>query len=363
MRAIEGRFLTYGGALPGVLRIDPDQDDHLGYNAALGGLNLNYNRVHFGWRRSGAGYDTVLDARGGDLVPVWTGGRVEVVERARPVYGYASTPGGDRWTVARGALGAEGARWLPVRAPAAYAADILRVLAAGRGVTLPKRSGEAEAPEGEVLATDVSAALTEVIRGMLRYSTNLTAEALGLAASLRGGALEAPAVPAAPDGRRVSAALAASGGRMAGWAQERLGLGGADVRLVDHSGLGDESRLPASGMAVAMARLCGTMGPGGGLAPLLRPFGMPDAAGRIAADAPVTVAAKTGTLNFVSGLSGIAAGPGGRRIAFAVFSADMERREAGLAAGAEIPAGARPWNARAKRLQRALIGRWAAEYV
>ena len=363
VRRIEGRLLTWDDALPEVRRIDPDQDAHLGYNAALSGLNLNYNRVHFSWKRNGDGYDLAFDARGGDLVPAWTGARAQVADRARPVYAYASERGRDRWSVARRALGTEGSRWLPVRAPAAYAADVLRVLAARHGVTLPAASGAAAAPAGEVIAWDVSSPLPEVIRGMLRYSTNLTAEALGLAASLRGGPIEADPVPAAADGRRVSPALAESGGRMAGWAGARLGLSGPGVRLVDHSGLGDESRVTASGMAGAMARLCGAGGPGGGIAPLLRPFAMPDAAGELRRDGPVRVAAKTGTLNFVSALSGVATAPGGGRVAFAILCADLERREVGLASGDEIPSGARPWNARAKRLQRALIGRWAAEHA
>lgn len=363
VRRIEGRLLTWDGALPEVRRIDPDQDSHLGYNAALGGLNLNYNRVHFGWKRNGTGYETSFDARGGDLVPVWTGARVEVVDRTRPVYGYAEERGRDSWTVARRALGAEGARWLPVRAPGAYAAGILRVLAARHGVTLPALSGEVDAPEGAVLAWDASGPLTDVIRGMLRYSTNLTAEAIGLAASLRAGAIEAAPVPAAADGRRVSPALAASGGRMVGWAGERLGLAGPGLRLVDHSGLGDESRVTAAGMAGAMARLVSARGPGGGIEPLLRPFGMPGPDGEIDANHAVRVAAKTGTLNFVSALSGVATAPGGRRIAFAILCGDLERRDSGLASGDEVPEGARGWNARAKRLQRALIGRWAAEYA
>ena len=363
VRRIEGRLLTWDDALPAVRRIDPDQDAHLGYNAAVGGLNLNYNRVHFSWRREGDDYDLSFDARGGDLTPAWTGAEAVLADRARPVYGYGSDGGRDRWTVARRALGAEGARWLPVRAPAAYAADILRVLAAGHGTALPAPSGRAEAPEGAILAWDASSPLTEVIRGMLRYSTNLTAEAIGLAASLRAGPIAAAPVPPAADGRRVSPALAESGARMAGWAEERLGMGAPELRIVDHSGLGDESRVAAGAMAAGMARLCGPEGPAGGIGPLLRPFGMPNAAGEIDAGHPVKVAAKTGTLNFVSGLSGIATAPGGGRVAFAIFCADLERREAGLASGDEIPAGARPWNARAKRLQRALIARWAAEYA
>ena len=77
---------------------------------------------------------------------------------------------------------------------------------------------------------------------------------------------------------------------------------------------------------------------------------------------PLKVAAKTGTLNFVSGLGGYVTTPGGRDLAFAIFAADLPRR-AGLAPGdRERPAGGREWTARARAMQSRLIERWAAAY-
>ena len=65
-----GRFLVAGGALPHVGEIASDQPEHVGYNPAISGLNLNYNRVNFEWKRDGGGYAVQMDARGERFVPM-----------------------------------------------------------------------------------------------------------------------------------------------------------------------------------------------------------------------------------------------------------------------------------------------------
>ena len=344
VRRLSGRFLVWEGALPFVREVDPSQADHLGYNPSVSGLNLNFNRVHFSWERTGSAYTVALDARSGDLKPAVTTSRMRVENRSLPVYTYESGGGRDLWTVARGALGKGGARWLPVRNPGAYAGEVFGTLARRHGVVLPAGRSVDELPEGEVLAQVRSAPLAEIAEGMLRFSTNITAEVLGLSATLAGG--EVPA---------SELTLEASGAAMADWAETALGVRGA--RIVDHSGLGDGSRLSARDMAAAVLRMA-RQGPD--VVPILKEFAMPDGQGGLTTNGPIGVSAKTGTLNFVSGLSGVATSSQGREIAFAVFTADLAKRERGLASGDEIPSGARPWNASAKRVQRGLIERWAA---
>jgi D-alanyl-D-alanine carboxypeptidase/D-alanyl-D-alanine-endopeptidase (penicillin-binding protein 4) len=89
---------------------------------------------------------------------------------------------------------------------------------------------------------------------------------------------------------------------------------------------------------------------------------MRDANGRPAAGHPVKVNAKTGTLNFVSGLAGYMARGTGKPLAFAVFAADAERRDGIPRAERERPQGAQGWNRRAKTLQQDLIERWGTLY-
>jgi D-alanyl-D-alanine carboxypeptidase/D-alanyl-D-alanine-endopeptidase (penicillin-binding protein 4) len=330
VRGVTGRFLTDDSALPRLDRIDPDQPDHVGYNPALSGLNLNFNRVHFEWRRGAKGWDVSMDARSEVLVPPVSMARMKVVNREVPLYTFADADGVDSWTVASTALGKGGARWLPVRQPGAYAGDVFRTLARAQGIKLPEaQPGRAT---GRVLVEQASDPLPAVLTDMFKYSTNLTAEVIGLTASGAG-------------------TLAASGGAMGDWARATYGRAG---RHADHSGLEADSRVAPADMVAAL--LGARDGP---LRGLMKDFPLRDAAGREIKDSPVRVAAKTGTLNFVSCLAGYVTPPDGRDIAFAIFAADPARRGAVPLADREDPPGMQDWIKRARRMQAQLLYRWA----
>jgi D-alanyl-D-alanine carboxypeptidase/D-alanyl-D-alanine-endopeptidase (penicillin-binding protein 4) len=340
VRGVTGAFKVWGGALPFQARIDPRQLEHLGYNPSVGGLNLNFNRVHFEWVPSGGDWQVSMDARSDLYRPLVTVARIEIVDRELPVYTYADGGGTDRWTVARSALGEGGSRWLPVRYPALYAGEVFRSFAVAEGIALPVPTDVAVPPQGTEVARRESPALDPMLADMLEFSTNLTAEALGLAASLARGA-------------RVET-LAESAAALDGWARATLG---ADVALRDHSGLGDESRVAAREMVLAL--LAG----GDGIARLMREIELTDEEGETLAVQPGRVMAKTGTLNFVSSLAGQVETAGGRRLAFAIFSAEPERRAQAIAAAEEVPAGSRQWARAARRLQQVLLQRWAVAHA
>jgi D-alanyl-D-alanine carboxypeptidase/D-alanyl-D-alanine-endopeptidase (penicillin-binding protein 4) len=161
---------------------------------------------------------------------------------------------------------------------------------------------------------------------MLRHSTNITAEALGLAASGAGG-------------------LPESGARMSAWLRATHGV---DSQFVDHSGLGGASRISAAAMAGALRRSAW-------LGDLMRPF----PTGEKGRPGP-QVRAKTGTLNFVSGLAGFVDTP--RPLVFAIFAADTARRDSLSDSERERPRGGPEWTRRARAMQGQLIERWAALY-
>ncbi|WP_342773457.1 D-alanyl-D-alanine carboxypeptidase/D-alanyl-D-alanine endopeptidase [Aliishimia ponticola] len=338
---LRGKFLVWDAALPRVERIDPDQPDHVGYNPAVSGIALNFNRVHFEWRRGQNGYSVTMDARTAEYRPDVATARMQIVSRSLPIYTYASTPERDEWTVARKALGKGGARWLPVRLPGLYAGDVFRTMARSHGIKLPAARIIDTLPAGRLIAAKRSAPLQDILRDMLKYSNNLTAEMVGLAATIRRSGHPAD--------------LQASAQVMNRWAAEQLGM--SDVRLVDHSGLGDESAMTAQDMCAALVRMRGN-----GFRALLKQIPMRDGNGRPQATHPVRVDAKTGTLNFVSTLAGYMTAPDGRELAFAIFTADEQARARIPRANREAPEGARSWNARSKALQQALIERWAVLY-
>jgi serine-type D-Ala-D-Ala carboxypeptidase/endopeptidase (penicillin-binding protein 4) len=337
---VSGRFLVWGGALPLIGAIDTAQPDHVGYNPAIAGLNLNYNRVHFEWKRAGQGYQVTMDARGERFRPQVGMARMQVVNRAAPLYTFANSGGVENWTVAQGALGNAGSRWLPVRRPDLYAGEVFQALARAQGVSLPSPSATQGLPNGTVILAHQSGELRTILRTMMRWSTNLTAEAVGLAASSARGARPSSLVDSAR--------------QMSGWAGSRLQMSGP--RFVDHSGLGGASRIAAADMVRGLVRADPS------LKGLMRDYPMRDGRGNEMRNHPVKVAAKTGTLNFVSGLGGYITAPGGTELVFAIFSADVARRDSLNRAQYERPQGGREWTARARNLQQQLIQRWASMY-
>lgn len=337
---IAGRFLVWDGALPFVRAIDTSQPDWLGYNPAVGGLNLNFNRVHFEWRRAQGGWQLNMDARGNRYVPKAYTTRMALANRDLPVYTYSDRGKVEEWTVAASALGNGGSRWLPVRKPDAYAGDVFQTLARAQGIALPDPQSLRGRPEGRVLVERASVDLRPMLFDMLKYSNNLTAEAVGMAASLRRGV----------------GSHSGSGPAMSDWL---AGRAGAQSRFVDHSGLGGASRISAQDMVAALARL----GPQHQLRGLMKEFVMRDANGKAVPNHPVRVEAKTGTLNFVSTLAGWIGTPSGGDLVFAIFTGDVARRDSIPDSLRERPPGGREWVGRSKRLQQQLIERWAAVYA
>ncbi len=339
LHEVRGAFQVYDNELPNLDEIDETQLDYLSYNPALSGLNLNFNRVHFEWKRQGINYAVTMDARSELYRPDVNMARMQVVDRGAPVYTYRDGGDFDQWTVARGALGDGGSRWLPVRYPALYAGEVFATFMRSHGVVLKAPIEVTEFSDVAILAEHNSADLRDVMRDMLKYSTNLTAEAAGLAATKeRTGQTR---------GLRTSAL------GMTRWAHARAGI--API-FADHSGLGDASRITAADM-VAFLTADGAQTQ---LNPIMKTIVMTDEDKKRIANHPAVVQAKTGTLNFVSALAGYIRTQSGRELAFAIFAADLEARERGKIAGDERPAGSITFNTQARRLQQVLLQRWAA---
>lgn len=327
---IDGKLMVTAGALPELGEIEAGQPAQAAYNPGIAGMGLNFNRVHLRWEQGAQGLQTKFVAPG--------------IRYAARVPGFAAAAGDgttfshgirdgiETWTLPRRALRGEGGVWLPVRRPAAYAGSAFRQLAADAGVDLPDPVLIGAAPEGEVLAGHDSAALTDVTRDMLRYSTNLTAEVIGLRASGAPG-------------------LARSGLAMSDWARRRYGI---EADLVNHSGLSDRSVIaPEAMLAVLLAERAR-------MPQLLRPVPVADAGGRPMDVAQLRVRAKSGTMHFIRGLAGYIERDGGALLAFAILAADPEGRARMTPENRDDPPGSDAWLGRAREQERALLRHWAA---
>ena len=335
LRQVTGQFLVYAGSLPEFGQITDEQPIQVGYNPGLSGLSLNFNRVNFEWSKGGA--TVQMNARGERYVPEVQGIKIGVAKREAPLFTYQGGAA-ENWTVAQAALKKAGSRWLPVRQVADYVAEVFNGLCGAQGIALPPAKMIGAVPDGAVpLLAWPSGQINGILREMLKYSTNITAENMGLASS-------------------GAASLQASAAEMQAWAAAELGL---KANFVDHSGLGAASRVTPEGMMRAI--MAGEKrASGAGLRGLLKEVGVPGEDGKLVKGGATQVHAKSGTLNFVSGLAGFIEPESGRDLAFAIFSADAPRREAVPVAEREQPPGEHGWVSRARVMQRGLLGRWAA---
>ncbi|MTH79666.1 D-alanyl-D-alanine carboxypeptidase/D-alanyl-D-alanine endopeptidase [Paracoccus aestuariivivens] len=320
------KFQVWGGALPQIDRLSATQDEHLPYNPSLSGMILNFNRVHLGWRQG----KMSLEARGAKQSPRAYTVTIGAADRRAPLFTYDGSGKKEAWTISRGAIAKSGSRWLPVRHPELYAGDVFQTLCRAKGLILPSAEVATVAPSGTEITKLESESLTTIVRGMLKYSTNLTAEVIGIAAS---GA-------STPE---------SSAKAMQEWLRGLL----PNEQFVfhDHSGLSAENRLTA----MSLARLVADQGRRRGLQEVLKHIPLRDEKGK-SKQSPIEVLAKTGTLNFVSNLSGYAQTPDGRAVAFAILTGDEARRSA--SEGKEMPDGVSTWTRRSKVLQQALIEGW-----
>lgn len=357
IRQVEGRFLVDDSFYPRIERIDDTQPEVASYNPSISALSLNFNRVYAEWSRAASGYDIRVEARSEGLSPLTGAAVLEVVEDTASggAFDYVAASNAELWRVRRTALGKRGSRFLPVRRPALYAGHVFRDLARVRGIRVPQPERGSAPTISNVIARKESRPLTNIARDMLHYSTNLTAEGLGLAATRSGG--------------QVPSNLAASAGSMNAWTSAFVGASPGDpgLALVNHSGLSGNSRMTVRRMVdvLAAADRRGFPALNGGEATTL--FALLKEIGVEEKDKPPpkhahVIRAKTGTLNYTSALAGYIQTDKGRRLAFAIISADLAKRDALDDPNVERPQGSRTWGAVARDLQRDLLRSWIDRY-
>lgn len=346
VQRVTGRFLADGSALTQVPEIETAQAEDSSYNPSVSGLNLNFNRVHVKWDARGGRSELSVEAAAERLSPPVSYVSVSV-GGAGPLFSLDRRGGREEWRMAQRAFRGRAARWLPVKAPETYAGEVFRTIAAEHGITLSATEAARAPATARVLASHRSRPLGRILRDMLRYSTNLTAEVTGSAATRSVG---------------VNAqSLADSAEVMNAWAASVGGFPAGDpgFRFLNHSGLTTGSRVSPRRMVDLLAAFARrSPGPGGAHARLpgaiagyLKPHNV------AAKDFPLdydrlSVAAKTGTMSYIRGLSGYIATPGGRQLAFAIFSNDL------VARGSGAQRVNKRWMGRAKGFERALIRNW-----
>ncbi len=251
--------------------------------------------------------------------------------------------GEDRWLLSP-TLEAKGEDWLPVANPSRITADMFRSLAAAEGVELPEPAPGATPDGARELVRHDSPPLTDIARAVLRYSNNLSAELIGLAASR------------AMTGEKLS--LSDSATALAAWWKLHLPeVDWTGLHLENHSGLSSYSRATPRQIVTMLEEAARSAG-GADFHDLLKPIAWKGVKG--------SAHVKTGTMSYARGLAGYIDTTAGTRLAFAVFFNDMDKRAALDAAFdprvRAIDPDSRRWRDRALRLEEKLTTGWAEQF-
>jgi len=341
-------FVYDASALKGAPEVDDGQPIQAVYNAGFGALDLDFNRIQVNWLRSEDGklsFKTRAVADGMNVPADWFSflpATSEPPPGANFLYAGDAKDGsrGERWLTAPDlaeTLPEEGAIFLPVKSPALNTAQVFRALAAAQKVALPEPVAGTVPANAELIGMVQSPPLSEIIKGLLKFSNNITAELIGATAMQK----------------QIGRVLGQkeSGAALSAWLANRFpATEWRGFTLVNHSGLGTGNRASPrqiAGILTALSRdpvLSGLMN-------------------RIMTDDPKAEAtAKTGTMDFASGLAGLFTGKSGRRFAFAIFLNDRDRRaklDASFDRRVLQPTpGAESWLGRARGLENALLKDW-----
>lgn len=346
LKEIKGNFFYSPGIIPEFITIDPKQLPEQSYNPGFSGLNLNENKVFFKWRRSGTSYDLSLtsDGRKPNFKPANI--KISLADNGRAIYQYNANLSSkeENWFILRKALRNNGSRSLPVRFSAAFTANALKSLCSQKSISIPDPIlSEEHHNRGDLVASLESDALLEIIKEMLDNSTNVTAEVIGLFAGRKWGL----------DFKSITE----SGNLMSSWFDYVSGTSGA--LMTNHSGLSGDSRVSASEFVKFLNRE-----PTRDVLPQIlkkrRLFGNQN---KKLNQSEVSIVAKTGTMHFTRGLAGYIIVRGRIRASFAIFSADIEKRQLIGAHQLASPPGSKAWLRRSKAQENQVLSSWANTYL
>ncbi len=362
---VSGRFVYDSSAYTTAKAIDAEYEESASYNPGIAALSVNFNVLQLKWEREKKGetrfrfaaqtdnHELAVDYIKAEPAPPGTTGPYGLAYRDD-----AKAP---TWLIIPSKR-AKGEIRVPVKQPDFNAAYVFRKAAEKNGITLPDPVA-GTAPEGAtVLHRQMSKALPDIVYRTNRFSNNMSAEMLALAAARKLG------------GKTLDMAGAAQ--TVSGWLKEKVtGVDWSGLTLHNGSGLTKDSRISPEQM-VAILRYARTLSIGNQVyADMLRRFyvgkveseeeygneegAQPESKERNGKRG-VEIKAKTGTVNFSRGVVGYLHTGKGRDVIFAVYISDYKQREVMQKQGQtwkEPPV--RWWLSRSREFQRSLVKRWA----
>ena len=335
---VDGDLFYDNSYLPDINYINRNQLPQYAYNPGVGAINLNENRILFEWKRvEKARYKTSLIAPGLKNNARVTNIIIDLENEKGPVYNYKLDKNKfvEKWSVNRRILGKKGSRWLPVRESSYYATEVLRQLFNERGVKIANMKRKKVPNKSKLLCTHYSDNNKTILQNALKYSKNMVTESFGLVAS-----------------RTISPDLYdldQSAILMTRWFRKISGK--QNSLFLNHSGLSEGSFSTAEDFRKFLMKDKVQKS----LLPVLKRISIYTSKGKVNSIGNITVKGKSGTMHYIRGLAGYVCKEDIPVMAFAIFSADLDKRKENSSNNFERPKGSKAWLSRAIIQERQII--------
>ncbi len=355
---VEGRLFFDDTLIPESPYINADQPTTATYNPGLSALSINYNRVVLSWKAS-PGTNKFTPAfyspADGQSLPV-NNINIEVKRNnlnAGPPF--VLIPGrSDKWLMSP-TLPERGTKVLPVKQfVGLVTASLFRTYCERKGILMPQPASGRAPKNTRIIHKHYSQPLWNIMKGGLKYSNNLTAELVGLVASLNSANARLP--------------MPKSASLMTQWIRglhPRLDWNG--FSNINHSGLSRKARYSASHLACILQHAF-ALYPKGSTNGGVQSPGFEDLLPRLNWEEELgpnatTVAAKSGTMSYADGLVGILRTSRNNALGFAILVTDFEERKIYdskmLTVTPTHSKKALDWTERAKSFEKALLKQWS----
>jgi len=342
LRKVDGKFIVDSSDVIYHGEIDSEQPEYLSYNPSISGLNLNFNRVLFEWEKVGELYSFQFQAR--SAINNFDVSTTEVnFSKSNHKFKDDNYNGkNDKWVFDHSFLDKAKKRWLPVRNPDNYAAELFWKIANKKGIDLPRPEISHQISKGKILAKVQSEPLIKNIQLMLKYSNNLLSEIVGLSAT-----------------KKVSGSkreIKASAKIMGSWLENKIGT--HEGHFSDHSGLGVGSMMSSH----ELIRFLKNLEWQDSEISLMQDLKIKKAQSSVLKSYTNFIKVKTGTLNYVGNMAGYIETKSGRKLLFVILGSNLDQRNRLTKADRDNPPEAKIWNKKIRSLQLDLIESWALRY-
>lgn len=337
---ISGKFFVDDTFFKSFEYIDNLQPDEASYNPGFSSLNLNENKIFFQWKKNISDFKLLLYAVGKTKKYIVKNISIYSKKDQKLPYLHQINKNlkKENWTVSSKILKKNGGRWLPVRLSTSFVAHTFLSISEELEIKVPEPEFRKCPGNAKVIAFNLSNNLKIIMQEMLKKSTNVTAEIVGIFTAKIWGI----------DVRN----LEDSSFLMSSWFNSITNT--SDNNYVNHSGLSFKSKVSSRSFSTFLSRDETERR----LSSILKAYKNSNQLSKRFSNKDFKIVAKTGTMFFVRGLAGYIFLNDKPIACFTIFNSNSKLRKKINPKEAQRPKESKKWLNQCKSREKNIIFAW-----